>query len=110
VALDLGCAVGYYASARSELGSADDAKAMLVKVNAAVKADRDIALAQFNKGEVGFRNGDLYPFCTRISDAKGVAGSVYTPAGVDVTKLIDAKGHAYGAEMLISMTRARIRC
>jgi hypothetical protein len=34
------------------------AKAMLTKAVAAIKADRDVALGNFNKGEAGFRQGD----------------------------------------------------
>jgi hypothetical protein len=39
---------------------------MLDKAVAAVKADREVALAMFNKGEGGCRDRDLYPFCSRI--------------------------------------------
>jgi 2,4-dienoyl-CoA reductase-like NADH-dependent reductase (Old Yellow Enzyme family) len=41
------------------------------KAVVAVKADRDVALAMFLKGEGGFLDRDLYPFCFRIADAKG---------------------------------------
>ena len=46
-----------------EFGTADEAKAMLAKAAAAVKADKAAALAQFAKGEGGFKDRDLYPFC-----------------------------------------------
>ena len=46
---------------------------MLDKVVAAVKADKTKALDMFNKGEGGFRDRDLYPFCFNISDGKIVA-------------------------------------
>ena len=45
-------------------GTAQEAKAMLDKVVAAVKADKTKALDMFNKGEGGF--ADLYPFCLNI--------------------------------------------
>jgi hypothetical protein len=80
-------------------GTAQEARAMLDKAVAAVKADRDVALAMFNKGEGGFREGDLYPFCVRVSDAKGVAGAVYTPSGMDGKALKDPTGKAYGLEI-----------
>jgi len=54
-------------------GSADEAKAMLMKAVAAVKADKAKALDMFNKGEGGFLVGDLYPFCFNVSDGKVVA-------------------------------------
>ena len=53
--------------------AAQEAKAMLDKVVAAVKADKTKALDMFNKGEGGFRDRDLYPFCFNISDGKIVA-------------------------------------
>jgi signal transduction histidine kinase len=46
-----------------EFGTADEAKAMLDKAIAAVKADKAAALGQFAKGEAGFKDRDLYPFC-----------------------------------------------
>jgi hypothetical protein len=48
---------------KSQYGSADEAKAMLMKAVAAVKADKAKALEMFNKGEGGFRDRDLYVFC-----------------------------------------------
>src|SRR6185437_17027587 len=53
--------------------TAEEARAMLGKVVAAVKADKTKALDMFNKGEGGFRDRDLYPFCFNISDGKIVA-------------------------------------
>ena len=46
-----------------EFGTAAEAKAMLEKAVAAVKANRADALAKFTKGEGGFKDRDLYPFC-----------------------------------------------
>src|SRR5580658_4043644 len=54
-------------------GTADQAKAMLVKAVAAVKADKTKALDMFNKGEGGFLDRDLYVFCFNNSDGKIVA-------------------------------------
>ena len=49
------------------------AKAMLEKAVAAVKADKTKAIDMFNKGEGGFLDRDLYPFCFNVSDGKLVA-------------------------------------
>ena len=54
-------------------GTADEAKAMLMKAVAAVKADKAKALDMFNKGEGGFLDRDLYVFCSNVSDGKTVA-------------------------------------
>ena len=47
----------------AEFGTAAEAKAMLERAVAAVKADKAGALAKFSKGEGGFKDRDLYPFC-----------------------------------------------
>jgi hypothetical protein len=76
-------------------GSADAAKAMLAKAVAAVKADQAKALDLFNKGEGGFREGDLYVFCVTASDGKFVAtGNPNSKQllGVDVKTLKDRNG------------------
>jgi hypothetical protein len=72
------------AYAQAQSGTADEAKAMLLKAVAAVKADRDVALMMFNKGEGGFKDRDLYVFCDRIGDGKAVAGLAVIPAGTDI--------------------------
>ena len=77
-------------------GTPQEARAMLDKAFAAVKADRDGALAMFIKGEGGFLDRDLFPFCLRIADAKSLAGPKAVPAGTDVRTLKDANGKAYG--------------
>jgi hypothetical protein len=53
--------------------TAAQAKAMLAKAVAAVKADEAKALDMFNKGEGGFRDGNLYVSCFNISDGKLIA-------------------------------------
>ena len=61
------------AFAQQSGGTADEAKAMLMKAVAAVKADKAKAIDMFNKGEGGFLDRDLYVFCSNISDGKIVA-------------------------------------
>src|ERR1700675_2588852 len=61
------------AFAQQATGTADEAKAMLMKAVAAVKADKDKALDMFNKGEGGFLDRDLYVFCENLSDGTVVA-------------------------------------
>lgn len=83
-------------------GTADEAKAMLMKAVAAVKADKAKALDMFNKGEGGFLDRDLYVFCANVSDGKTVA--VGNPnakqlLGVDTRLNKDATGKPFGAEL-----------
>jgi signal transduction histidine kinase len=84
----------------SKFGTADEAKAMLLKAVAAVKADKEVALAMFNKGEGGFRDRDLYPFCFRLTDGKYVANpSLAVPAGTNTHTLKDPTGKVFGEEL-----------
>ena len=83
-------------------GTADEAKAMLMKAVAAVKADKAKALDMFNKGEGGFLDRDLYVFCSNVSDGKNVAignPNAKQLLGVDARTLKDATGKAFGAEL-----------
>ena len=77
-------------------GTAQEARAMLDKAVAAVKADQAVALAMFLKGEGGFRDRELYPFCFRISDGKTLASPKAVPAGTDARTLKDSTGNSYG--------------
>ena len=87
-------------------GTAAEAKAMLEKAAAAVKADKAKALALFNKGdeETGFKDRDLYPFCFNVGDGKitvkrpGATGSSDL-RGRDVRTIKDKTGKAFGAEL-----------
>ena len=89
-------------------GTAAEAKAMLEKAVAAVKANKVKALDMFNKGEGGFLDHDLYVFCSNVSDDKIVA--VGNPnakqlMGTDGRTLKDANGKAYGEEMYNDATK-----
>jgi Single Cache domain 2 len=77
-------------------GTAQEARGMLDKTVAAVKADQVVAIAMFLKGEGGFLDRDLYPFCFRIADGKTLASPKAVPAGTNVRTLKDANGSAYG--------------
>lgn len=49
--------------AAAEYGTPAEAKAMLEKAVAALKADKAKALAEFTAGTGGFKDRDLYPYC-----------------------------------------------
>ena len=85
-----------------QTGTADEAKAMLMKAAAAVKADKAKALDMFNKGEGGFRDRDLYVFCANVSDGKTVAlgnPNAKQLLGLDTRTLKDATGKPFGVEL-----------
>jgi hypothetical protein len=85
-----------------QYGTADEAKAMLMKAVAAVKADKAKALDMFNKGEGGFLDRDLYVFCGNLSDGKLIAvgsNNAKQLLGTDARTLKDSTGKAFGAEI-----------
>jgi signal transduction histidine kinase len=88
-------ALSTVAFAQGQFGTAAEAKAMLEKAVAAVKADKAKALAMFIKGEGSFKDRDLYPFCFSIADGKLDAAPPVT-IGKDVRTLKDKTGDAYG--------------
>jgi len=87
------------ALAQGQFGTADEAKAMLQKAVAAVKADRAKAIDMFIKGEGGFKDRDLYPFCANIGDGKVLATQAKTLIGADGRTLKDKAGKAFGQEL-----------
>jgi signal transduction histidine kinase len=83
-------------------GTAAEARAMLLKAVAAVKADKAKALDEFNKGEGGFLQGDLYVFCANASDGKVVAlanPNAKNLIGQDQRSLKDSTGKPFGEEL-----------
>ena len=83
-------------------GTAADARAMLQKTITAVKASKAKALEMIAKGEGGFLDGDIYPFCFNISDGKvhpcpnPNAKALF---GTDERAIKDAAGKNYGKEV-----------
>ena len=80
----------------AEFGTAAEAKAMLEKAVAAVKADKAKALDMFTKGEGGFKDRDLYPFC---GGPDGNFTAHPSLVGKSLKELKDKAGKGLGAEM-----------
>jgi hypothetical protein len=84
-------------------GTADEAKAMLMKAVAALKADKAKTLELIDKGQGGYLDRDLYVFCANAADGKTVAiGNENVRAqvtGVDTRTLKDVNGKAFGQEL-----------
>jgi signal transduction histidine kinase len=92
-------------------GTPAEAKAMLDKAVAAVKADKAKALDMFNKSEGGFLDRDLYPFCFNAGDGKIVGAGSATArklTGQDVRTLRDATGKVYGLELYAAAKEGQI--
>ena len=89
-------------------GTAEEAKAMLMKAVAAVRADEANALDMFNKGEGGFRDRDLYVFCVRTSDGTIVAvgnPNLKEALGSDMRAAQNSTGRAFGAEIYAAIQK-----
>jgi hypothetical protein len=56
------------ATQAGEYGTADEAKAMLNRVVTALKTDKTKALEDFNSGNGGFKDRDLYVLCANASE------------------------------------------
>jgi hypothetical protein len=83
-------------------GTADEAKAMLIKAIAAVKVDKAKALEMFNKGQNGFLDRDLYVFCNNLGDGVIVAlgnANAKQLIGRDVRALKDPTGKVFGQDL-----------
>ena len=80
----------------ADFGTEAEAKAMLDKAVAAVKANKADALAQFTKGEGGFKDRDLYPFC---GGPDGNFTAHPTLVGKSLKDLKDKAGKPLGEEM-----------
>ncbi len=87
---------------QTKQGAAAEARAMLQKTIAAVKADKAKALEMIARGSGGFLDGEIYPFCFNISDGKihpfpnPNAKALF---GADQRTLKDAAGKNYGREV-----------
>src|SRR5262249_43699973 len=72
-------------------GTAAEAKAMLEKAVAALKANQADALAKFPKTDGGFHDRDLYVYCFDTTNGKFTAHVNPALMGTDVRALKDAK-------------------
>ncbi len=87
---------------QAKFGTAQEARAMLDKAVAAVKADKTKTLDLINKGEGGFLDRDIYPFCFNLNDGKIVAvasNNAKKFLGTDIRALKDSTGKVYGPDL-----------
>ena len=94
------------AFAQGQFGTAAEAKAMLDKAVAAIKADKAKALDQIQKGEGGFKDRDLYAFCANASD--GVITAHPALKGKNIREIKDKNGKALGEEMMKVAAEAKV--
>lgn len=94
------CAVTVFGSASvasaADYGTPAEARAMLEKAVAAVKADKPKALMMFTKGEGGFMDRDLYVYC---GGPDGNFTAHPTLTGKSLRELKDKAGKPLGEEV-----------
>ena len=74
--------------AAQQLGTPDEAKAMLDRAIAALKSDQPGTLSQFNDpSDQQFHDRDLYVFCFDVADGKITADSSNGLRGTDIRTL-----------------------
>ncbi len=93
------------AMAAEEYGTPAEAKAMLEKAVAAVKQDEQKALAMFSKGEGGFKDKDLYPYC---GGPDGNFTAHPTLVGKSLKDLQDKSGKTFGGEIYAAAQEGKI--
>ena len=109
----LGATAVMFSSTAFAQGTATEAKAMLEKGVAAVKADKAKALDTINKGEGGFLDRDLYVFCFNSGDGNVVATGSSNPVsrkviGQDIRTLKDATGKVFGQDLYAAAKEGQI--
>lgn len=102
--LSLFCTLSLTAHA-GDFGTADEAKAMLEKAVTAVKADKAGALEKFTKGEGGFKDRDLYPFC---GGTDGNFSAHPKLVGQSMKALKDKAGKVVGEEFYGSAAEGKV--
>lgn len=80
-------------------GSAGEAKALLEKAVAELKANEAAAIVKFNKADGGFRDRDLYVFCFEMGTGRFTAHVNPRNIGTDVRALKEKNGSPLGQKL-----------
>ncbi len=92
--------------AQAQFGTEQEAKAMLNRAVAALKENKENALAMFNKGEGGFKDRDLYVFCANASD--GTLTAHPHLKGEHLQDIVGKKGYPLGKVIMETATEGKI--
>src|SRR4029078_6344310 len=92
----------------AEFGTREEAKAMLDKAVAAVKENKEKALAMFNKCEVGFKDRDLYVWCANASDGI-ITATPYWNRGKQLRDIEGKRGAPFGETVMQNATEGTIK-
>ena len=91
----------------AQFGTADEAKAMLERAVAAVKADKAKAIDMFNNGEGGFKDRDLYVWCANASD--GILTAHPINKGKELRDIEGKRGAPFGQEIMQTAAEGTIK-
>jgi signal transduction histidine kinase len=91
----------------AQIGTREEAKAMLERAVVAVKEDEVKAIDMFNKGKGGFRDRDLYVFCANASG--GVLTAHPTNRGKPLQDIEGKHGAPFGQEIMQDATEGTIK-
>lgn len=105
----LALALGVGPALAQDVGTAEEAQAMLEAAVAALEADKAAALAAFTAGEPPFRYRDLYVFCGGADGVLTARGSDSALVGEDMRALVDANGFAFGEAFFATAVEAEYR-
>ena len=83
----------------AEFGTADEARAMLERVVAAIQDDKEQALGDFNAGAEGYKEKDLYVFCTDDAGTFTAHGANQDLLGENILVMQDQSGKRFGGEI-----------
>jgi hypothetical protein len=92
---------------QDQFGTEHEAKAMLEKAIVALNENEESALRNFNKGEGGFRDRDLYVFCADAAD--GVLTAHPYLKGEHLQEIVGKKGYPLGREIMKNATEGTIK-
>jgi hypothetical protein len=92
--------------AQAQFGTEKEARAMLNKAVAALRDNKDKALAMFNEGGSGFKDRDLYVFCANASD--GTLTAHPHLKGEHLQDIVGKKGFPLGKVIMETAKEGRI--
>ena len=94
-------------SAQASYGTEAQAKAMLERAVVAMKENKTKALEEFNKGENGFRDRDLYVFCADATT--GIMTAHPSLKGQQLRDIKGKKGYPLGKEIMQNAAEGKIK-
>jgi len=94
-------------SAQASYGTEAQAKAMLDRAVVAMKENETKALEEFNKGENGFKDRDLYVFCADATT--GIMTAHPSLKGQQLRDIKGKKGYPLGKEIMDNAAEGKIK-